>query len=141
MCGQFSLVSPAELIENRFQLTVDKELYKPSATFYPGQKLAVISNTEPQKLSFFDLGINSYWSKSITNGRNLINARSETIFEKPAFKNSLKSKRCLILADGFYEWKKTATAKQIYMFTIQDRELFAFRQVCGMYGRILKTTI
>jgi putative SOS response-associated peptidase YedK len=74
-------------------------------------------------------GLVPFWAKDISIGYKLINARSETLSEKPSFKNAFKNRRCLILADGFYEWQKPAAKgapKAPFRFTLKDEKPFAF---------------
>jgi putative SOS response-associated peptidase YedK len=78
------------------------------------------------------LGPYPYWAKDPSIGYKLINARSETVGSKPAFREAFESRRCLIPADGFYEWKRTEKAKQPFHFGLQDDSLFAF---AGLWDR------
>ncbi len=71
-------------------------------------------------------GLIPSWAKDMSGGAMMINARSETAATKPAFRDPLTSRRCLIPADGFYEWQRTGNAKQPYCFEVNDGELFAF---------------
>jgi putative SOS response-associated peptidase YedK len=77
-------------------------------------------------------GLIPSWSKDSSGAASMINARSETAATKPAFRDALKSRRCLIPADGFYEWLRTGKAKQPYCFEVNDGELFAF---AGLWDR------
>ena len=85
-----------------------------------------------RELSLVRWGLIPSWAKDPSVAARMINARSETAATKPAFRDALKSRRCLIPADGFYEWKKTARGKQPYCFEVRDRELFAF---AGLWDR------
>ncbi|MEI6764723.1 MAG: SOS response-associated peptidase [Bacteroidota bacterium] len=105
MCGRFGFSVPKNLVEERFDISVD-ELYLPRYNCAPTQFLGVISNAEPGILSYFRWGLVPFWAKDISIGNKLINTRAETILEKPSFKSSFKRRRCLVPADGFYEWKK-----------------------------------
>ncbi len=105
---------------------MDASKYKPRYNSAPSQNLAVISTENPDELSFYRWGLIPFWSKDIKIGNRLINAKSETISEKPAFRNSFKRKRCLVLSDGFFEWKKiTAKEKIPYRIFLKDEPLFA----------------
>ena len=77
----------------------------------PTQMLPVITNENPDKVQLFRWGLVPHWSKTIAIGSKMINARAETLLEKPSFKSNLKNRRCLVLADGFYEWKKEGKDK------------------------------
>ena len=126
MCGRFSFSPLAKIIEDRFDVKVDKTRYKPRYNSAPSQDLAVISNTNPGELSYYRWGLIPFWAKDKSIGNKLINAKAETIAEKPSFKNSLKRKRCLVLSDGFYEWKAINKKEKIpYRITLDDNSLFA----------------
>jgi putative SOS response-associated peptidase YedK len=126
MCGRFSFSPLSKIIEDRFDVKVDNTRYKPRYNSAPSQDLAVISNLNPGELSFYRWGLIPSWAKDKSIGNKLINARAETILEKPSFKNSLKRRRCLVLSDGFYEWKTIAKKEKIpYRITLQDNRLFA----------------
>lgn len=125
MCGRFSFSPLSKVIEDRFDVKVDSS-YKPRYNSAPSQNLAVISNLEPGKLSYFRWGLIPFWAKDSKIGYRMINAKSETITEKPSFKNSFKRKRCLVLSDGFFEWKKTGDKEKIpYRILMNDENLFA----------------
>jgi putative SOS response-associated peptidase YedK len=126
MCGRFSFSPLAKIIEERFDVKVDNTRYRPRYNCAPSQDLAVISNLFPGELSYFRWGLIPFWAKEKSIGNKLINAKAETISEKPSFKNSLKKKRCLVLSDGFYEWKMTGKKEKVpYRITMRDNGLFA----------------
>jgi putative SOS response-associated peptidase YedK len=124
MCGRYSFILEDEMIRERFGVTVRSAIYKARYNCAPTQKLAVISNENPGELSLYRWGLIPFWAKDPAIGNKLINAKSETILEKPSFKNSIKSKRCLVLSDGFYEWKKDE-GKTPYRITRRDGSAFA----------------
>jgi putative SOS response-associated peptidase YedK len=80
-------------------------------------------------LSLIRWGLIPSWAKGYSIAAGMINARSETANEKPAFRDALKSRRCLIPADGFYEWQRTGKAKQPYCFEVNEGALFAFAEL------------
>ena len=126
MCGRFSFSPLTRIIEERFDVEVDESNYKPSYNCAPSQNLAVISNFIPGKLSFFRWGLIPFWAKDPSIGNKLINARAETVIQKPSFKNSFKRKRCLVLSDGFYEWKKGEEKDKIpYRVFLKNETLFS----------------
>ena len=88
MCGRFSFSPLAKIIEDRFDIKVDKSNYKPRYNCAPSQDLAVVSNASPDQLSYYKWGLIPYWAKDHAIGNKLINARAETLAEKPSFKNS-----------------------------------------------------
>ena len=128
MCGRFTLtVDPAELKE-AFGGAIFPSKFAPRFNIAPSQPLLAIPNDGANTADFFIWGLIPMWAKDPSIGNRLINARGETVAEKPSFRGSFKYKRCLILADGFYEWKanpgkKTKTPYFIYM---KDRKPFAF---------------
>lgn len=124
MCGRYSFILEDELIKERFGVTVRSAIYKARYNCAPSQDLAVISDENPGTMSLYRWGLIPFWAKDISIGNKMINAKSETILEKPSFKNSFRNKRCLVLADGYYEWQKE-TEKIPYRITLKDRSPFA----------------
>ncbi len=128
MCGRFTLtVDPAEFQEKFGNFTFPKK-FMPRFNIAPTQPVLAVPNNDKFKADFFVWGLVPMWAKDPSIGNRLINARGETLAEKPSFRGSLKYKRCLIFADGFYEWrahhgKKTKTPFFIHM---KDRKPFAF---------------
>lgn len=124
MCGRFQLSVKGRQISERFNVEVFDEMYKPNYNCAPSQKLPVITNAEPAKLNYFKWGLIPFWAKDPKIGFKMINARSESITEKPAFKNAFKKRRCLVPANGFYEWQKGANKTPFRIF-LKSEELFA----------------
>jgi putative SOS response-associated peptidase YedK len=123
MCGRFQLSVKGKQISERFNVEVFDEMYKPSYNTAPSQNLAVITNSEPRQLSLFKWGLIPFWAKDPRIGNKLINTRAETITEKPAFKNALVKRRCLVPANGFYEWRQSDKAP--FRIFLKTAELFA----------------
>lgn len=124
MCGRFQLSVKGRHISERFNVEVFDEFYKPNYNCAPSQKLPVITNTEPEKLSYFKWGLIPFWAKDPRIGFKLINTRAESIAEKPSFRTAFKKRRCLVPANGFYEWKKDQN-KTPYRIHFKQDELFA----------------
>lgn len=125
MCGRFSFSPLTKVIEDRFDVKVDSG-YRPRYNCAPSQNLAVISNHDPDVLSHFRWGLIPSWAKDPKIGYRMINAKSETITEKPSFRNSFRRKRCLVLSDGFFEWKKVSEKEKIpYRIHLKDEPLFS----------------
>ena len=128
MCGRFTLtVNPSELQE-AFGNYSFPQRYSPRYNIAPTQPILAIPNDAKNAADFFFWGLIPSWAKDMTIGSRLINARAETLAEKPSFRGSLKYKRCLIPADGFYEWQsrpgmKTKVPHFIHM---ADGRPFAF---------------
>lgn len=124
MCGRFQLSVKGSEISERFNVDVFDELYKPSYNCAPGQQLPVITGDRMNQLQFFHWGLIPFWAKDKHIASKLINSRAETVSKKPAFKKAFASRRCLILANGFYEWERTK-AKTPYRFFLENEALFA----------------
>jgi putative SOS response-associated peptidase YedK len=128
MCGRFTLtVNPAEL-QDTFSNFIFPEKFAPRFNIAPSQPLLAIPNDGANKADFFVWGLIPMWAKDPAMGNRLINARGETVAEKPSFRGSFKYKRCLILADGFYEWKANlgTKTKTPYFIHMRDRKPFVF---------------
>lgn len=125
MPGRLTLTAERRQIEERFGVGFSW-LWKPRYNIAPSQQVPIITNTSPEKVVMARWGLIPSWSTTIDIGQKMINARSETLTEKPSFSNLLKTKRCLVPADGFYEWKTTGTSKQPYHIHLADKSIFAF---------------
>ncbi len=109
MCGRFTLTATIDEILDRFEIQsfLEEELYSQSYNIAPSQSvLAVINDGKSNRMGFLKWGLIPPWAKDISISNKLINARAETLSEKPSFRNAFKKKRCLIIADSFYEWKR-----------------------------------
>ncbi|ASK61085.1 hypothetical protein CFK37_02165 [Virgibacillus phasianinus] len=126
MCGRYTLLSDELDILKEFDVQrIDS--YEPNYNIAPGQRvLAVIRNGNDKRAGYLKWGLVPSWANDEKIGYKMINARSETVHQKPSFKTLLKRKRCLIVADSFYEWKKTDKTKQPKRIQLADRKLFAF---------------
>jgi putative SOS response-associated peptidase YedK len=128
MCGRFTLtVNPADL-QDAFANYSFPTKFAPRFNIAPTQPILAIANDDKNEAQFFVWGLIPMWAKDPSIGTRLINARAETLAEKPSFRGSLKHKRCLILADGFYEWKASPTGKTKtpYFIHMKDRKPFVF---------------
>lgn len=128
MCGRFSLsLDPDEIAAALpgYELPAD---LAPRYNIAPSQSVAVIANTGAQKVELFRWGLIPAWAKDPAIGDRMINARAETLTEKPAFRAAFRRRRCLILADGFYEWRAEpgSRAKTPYYIRLMAGGLFAF---------------
>lgn len=135
MCGRSSLTKTEKEIEARFHATFyseDLERYNPLPNYNvaPTQYHPVITNLEPGIIHLFKWGLIPFWAKDIKIGPSMINARAETILEKPAFKNAFKSRRCIVPLDGFYEWKIINGEKIPFRILTTDQEIFT---VAGLW--------
>ncbi|MEI7664362.1 MAG: SOS response-associated peptidase, partial [Bacteroidota bacterium] len=125
MCGRYSFVAEDALILERFGIRVRTAIYKARYNCAPSQDLAVISNERPGEFAFFRWGLVPSWAKEAKIGNSLINARAETVAEKPSFRNSFRSRRCLVPATGFFEWKRNRD-KSPYNIRMKSGEPFCF---------------
>jgi putative SOS response-associated peptidase YedK len=128
MCGRFTLtVDPAELKE-KFPGTEFPPQFAPRFNIAPSQPILAIPNDGQNRADFFVWGLIPSWAKDPSIGNRLINARGETLAEKPSFRGVYKYKRCLVLADGFYEWKNQpgTKVKIPHFIHMKDRQPFAF---------------
>jgi putative SOS response-associated peptidase YedK len=129
MCGRYRLSRRKQLIEEHFDAPDWQDDWSPRYNIAPTQPIPVIRQhpEEPvRQISTMRWGLVPSWAKDTSGAARMINARSETAATKPAFRDPLRYRRCLIPADAFYEWKRTATSKQPYCFEVNDGELFAF---------------
>ena len=129
MCGRYRLSRRKQILEEHFDSVSGMEDWSPRYNIAPTQSVPVIRQNpkEPvRELSLFRWGLVPSWAKDPSVAARMINARSETASTKPAFSEALKFRRCLVPADGFYEWRKTGKVKEPYCFEINDGQLFAF---------------
>jgi len=127
MCGRFAFYSPAEATAALFGVTGSLDV-KPRYNIAPTQYVAAIRNNEEQQaeLTSFRWGLVPFWAKDPSIGNRMINARAETVAEKPSFRNAYRKRRCLILADGFYEWHTEGGVKIPYFISLANGEPLAF---------------
>jgi putative SOS response-associated peptidase YedK len=129
MCGRYRLSRRKQIIEEYFDASDWQDDWSPRYNIAPTQPVPVIRQHPKETirhLSLMKWGLLPHWAKDASGAARTINARSETAAEKPAFRDPLKFRRCLIPGDGFYEWKRTGTSKQPFCFEVNDGELFAF---------------
>ena len=129
MCGRYTITISADRAREDLGIIQMPEDYQPRWNVAPTQPVAVVTNPVERAAEWMRWGLIPFWAKDPAIGNNLINARSETVSEKPAFKQAFLKRRCLILADGFYEWKKGAGPggrSQPYYFRRKDEKAFAF---------------
>ncbi len=130
MCGRFTNRAKPEQIKKEFKVSTSRSLaFEPRYNIAPAQMIdAVLDGQEGRILAPFKWGLVPAWAKEAT-ARGMINARSETISEKPSFREAFKKRRCIIPASGFYEWQAArgkGTAKQPFYFYLNEREVFGF---------------
>jgi putative SOS response-associated peptidase YedK len=127
MCGRFVQYASIETLQQNFNIHTTGSDVIPNYNVAPTQKiLTIIKHDNENKLDKFHWGLVPFWAKDISIGSRMINARAETVSQKPSFRNAFKKRRCLIPADGFYEWKGEKGNKQPYYVSIPTGEPFAF---------------
>ncbi len=133
MCGRYTLTAPGEVLGEIFE-TEESVDWAPRYNLAPTQEVAVLGLDPQGSRSILKMrwGLIPSWAKDPAIGNRLINARAETVAEKPSYRSSFKKRRCLLLADGFYEWKKVDGIKQPYYFRLEGHRPFA---VAGLWSR------
>ena len=127
MCGRFVGYRDLEALKAHFPIDRVETNLSPNYNVAPTQNISVIVRQDDENvLRTFRWGLVPFWAKDPSIGNKMINARSETVDSKPSFKNAFKKRRCLIPADGFYEWKGPKGSKQPVYITLPDGEPFGF---------------
>lgn len=135
MCGRYRVSRRKQLIEEHFDTADWQDDWSPRYNIAPTQPIPVIRQNpkEPiRDLSLMRWGLIPSWANDMSGAARMINARSETAHTLPAFREAMKSRRCLIPADGFYEWKRDGKSKQPFCLEVKEGELFAF---AGLWER------
>ena len=125
MCGRYTLIADIGDLAQRFEFDGTDFSYDPGYNIAPTESVLTVRNVEGREAAFMKWGLIPFWAKDPKIGVRMINARAETVAEKPAFRNALKKRRCLVLADGYYEWQKTPTGKRPYRIVMKSGEPFA----------------
>ncbi len=128
MCGRYTLATPTEALAKLFQLQTALPSLRPRYNIAPTQPVAVVrrSTEGEREMVIMHWGLIPSWAKEPDIGNRLINARSETVSEKPSFRSAFKRRRCLVPTDGFYEWQRLNKRKQPHYVRMGDGEPFAF---------------
>ncbi len=127
MCGRFSLKSNKKELAESFVDFEAPEEFTPRYNIAPSQAIAVVANNGQSKIEFFQWGLIPAWAKDPKIGNRMINARSETLAQKPSFRSAYKRRRCLILSDGFYEWRRNPDKSKTPMYIhLKSEQPFAF---------------
>jgi putative SOS response-associated peptidase YedK len=127
MCGRYTLKTPVSELAERFDIEETPPSMTASYNIAPTQQVAtVLAENGKRKLEMLHWGLIPSWAKDPEVGNRMINARAETVAEKPSYRKAFQERRCLILADGFYEWQKTDNGKQPFYIRMEDESPFAF---------------
>ena len=145
MCGRFSISVEYSILKERFSLDfAENYAYKPVYNAAPGLLLPVITDEEPSFIKPVKWGLVPSWVKNLNEWNPLINARLESIETKPSFKRLIRNGRCIVPADGFFEWKTEGKRKIPYRFILENERIFSFAGLWDKWqnkdsGEILKT--
>ena len=132
MCGRFTQRTDRKGLARAFKVAEAPNV-EPRYNIAPTQEiLGVYESADGREMTFYKWGLIPSWAKDTSMGARLINARSETVQEKPAFREAFKKRRCIIPADGFYEWQRTNGGKQPFFFHMRDDHPFGF---AGLWDR------
>ena len=131
MCGRYTFTQTPDpelvVLPEGFEIETG-----PRYNLAPGQFAPVIQQADPEHIHYMRWGLIPAWARDEKIGYKMINARAETLADKPAFRGPVRQSRCLVMADGFYEWKKTGAGKQPFRITLKDESPFYF---AGIYDR------
>ena len=125
MCGRYTLIADLGDLAQRFEFDGSDFSYDPGYNIAPTESVLTVRNVEGREAALMRWGLIPFWAKDPKIGARMINARAETVAEKPAFRNALKKRRCLVLADGYYEWQKTPVGKRPFRIILKSGEPFA----------------
>jgi len=132
MCGRYAQRTDPKQLAKVFGVAEVPEV-EPRYNIAPTQDIVAVQQTaDDREMTFYKWGLVPSWAKDTSIGARLINARSETVTEKPAFRQAFKHRRCIIPADGFYEWQQTGGRKQPFFFRMRDESPFGF---AGLWER------
>jgi putative SOS response-associated peptidase YedK len=136
MCGRFTLRTPAGHVAEAFGVLPFADL-QPRYNIAPSQPVPVarLAQNDGRELAFLKWGLVPSWADDPAIGYKMINARGDTVATKPSFRKAFKVRRCLVVADGFYEWQKTDGNKQPHYIRLKDDRPFAFAGLWEHWGR------
>ncbi|MDK8188757.1 SOS response-associated peptidase [Paenibacillus sp. UMB7766-LJ446] len=132
MCGRFTITDPIDAIMDRYYASIaDGFEYRPNYNAAPMQNIpTIIGSKDGNRLGSLRWGLVPVWAKDDKIGNKMINARAETLAQKPAFKRLINSKRCIIPTNGFYEWRKEGSSKQPMRILMKNDSIFS---LAGLY--------
>lgn len=126
MCGRYSLIADLQDLARQFEFDGTGFEHSPRYNVAPTQPVLTVINREGRQPEYMRWGLIPSWAKDPSIGARMINARGETVAQKPSFRNALQRRRCLVLADGFYEWQKAGRGRRPMRIVLKSREPFAF---------------
>ena len=125
MCGRYNLISNLTVLGERFQFDPSQLTLESADNVAPTQNVLTVVGDAPPRAGFMRWGLIPFWAKNRSIGSRMINARAEMVAEKPSFRDSFRRRRCLVLADGFYEWQRVA---------MRSGEPFAFAGIWSIWN-------
>ncbi len=129
MCGRFTITLDASDLQEELAIGEVPSDWRPRYNAAPTQPVGVVYDYSTRKMEWMRWGLIPFWAKDVSIGVKMINARAETLMEKPSFKQAFQQRRCIIPADGFYEWQKSVEKKTPsipHYITMKDHKPFAF---------------
>ncbi len=133
MCGRFTLITDLSALQTRFDFDSSGILLIPSYNVAPTQDVLTITSDDSKNVGqLMRWGLIPSWAKDTSVGNRMINARAETVMERPSFRSAFRNRRCLVVADGFYEWQKVGASKRPMRVAMKTGEPFAF---AGLWER------
>ena len=136
MCGRYSQVYSFEQLEQQLQIPLSSAISIPANyNVAPTQKAMVLTNEQPNLLQAFRWGLIPHWSKDISQGARLINARREGIATKPSFRIPIRKRRCLVFADSFYEWRRSGQQKLPYRILRDNDDLLVMAGIWEVWQK------
>jgi len=136
MCGRFTLLADELALRKRFLFKNDVTEVKERYNIAPSERVfAIICDDSIRRGGFIQWGLVPFWAKDKKIGHRMINARVETVHEKPSFKHLLTRRRCLIVADSFYEWKTNEVGKSVHRIHLENESLFGFAGLWDKWER------
>ena len=126
MCGRYSLIADLAKLARRFEFDGDWDAFERRYNIAPTQEVLTVVGGETRRAGFMRWGLIPHWAKDSKIGSRMINAKAETVAQRPAFREALRRRRCLVLADGFYEWQRRGRARRPMRVVMRSGEPFAF---------------
>ena len=133
MCGRYSLTADPGELARRFEFAGDWRGLEPRYNIAPTQQVLAVVGGDTRHAGLMRWGLIPHWAKERKSGRPLINARAETVGDRPTFRAAFRRRRCLVLADGFYEWQRTGESKRPMRIVLESRGPFAFAGLWSLW--------